>query len=272
MANAQEVTPEYIPPQEFHPTDIPSILWAYPLISLLLMGINLFFMVHALKTGRPYYWVWILFAMPFIGALAYFFVEMRPRMGRINWKQIQWQFASPKARVAFLDEIVGGSPTVTNRCRLAAELEQHERWDDAIKQYRECLNGVFADDPRLRILLANALLNQGSVQEANDIILLVGVQRDAQLEEDRKMIVLRCKSELGDHEVAIDGMAQLATKTYSLAPRYYLAHAKQVAGRHEEALADAQAILQAYRRGNALFRRSEQEWFRKAKWLINKRD
>ena len=52
------------PNSGFGPMGIASVLWAYPFLSLILMAVNLYFIVHAIKTGRPYYWVWIIFAMP----------------------------------------------------------------------------------------------------------------------------------------------------------------------------------------------------------------
>lgn len=69
-----------------NPVGLFSVLWAYPAISLLLMVVNLYFIVHAVKTGRPYYWIWIIFAMPVLGAAAYFIVEMRPTLRRVDWQ------------------------------------------------------------------------------------------------------------------------------------------------------------------------------------------
>ena len=68
------------------PTQLMWVFWAYPFLSFVLMGVNLFFIVHAIKTGRPYYWVWIIFVMPVVGALAYFIIEMRPNLRCIDWR------------------------------------------------------------------------------------------------------------------------------------------------------------------------------------------
>ncbi len=44
--------PEGQPYPYQNPAGLLSVLWAYPAISLLLMIINLYFIVHAVKTGQ----------------------------------------------------------------------------------------------------------------------------------------------------------------------------------------------------------------------------
>jgi hypothetical protein len=40
----------------------------------------IFFAVHALRTGRPIFWLMILFFFPFLGSVVYFIVEFLPEM------------------------------------------------------------------------------------------------------------------------------------------------------------------------------------------------
>jgi hypothetical protein len=44
--------------------------------------VAIYFAVHALKTGRQMYWLFILFSFPLLGLIAYFFVEYLPDMQR----------------------------------------------------------------------------------------------------------------------------------------------------------------------------------------------
>src|SRR5512134_114851 len=49
-----------------------------PLLIGLTVIIQICFVVHALRTGRPTYWVFVIMAAPVIGCVAYYFVEVFP--------------------------------------------------------------------------------------------------------------------------------------------------------------------------------------------------
>ena len=247
------------------------VLWAYPFISFLLMAINLFFIVHAIKTGRPYYWVWIIFMMPVLGAAAYFFVEMRPRVRSVDWASFRWRLASPATRIAVLCEAANDSPTVKNRTRLAREYESQSQWWQAVETYRACLTGVFENDPRLLISLASALLEKEEFGEAHQIASQIPMQRDFKLEDDRKLVLYRSQSAIGSFDSAIEGLEDLASRKSGFAPRYYLARAKVDGGKDSQADQDLQKIIQSYRQGNALLRKHEQVWYMEAKKLLKRK-
>ncbi len=244
------------------------VFWAYPLLSFVLMAVNLFFIVHAIKTGRPYYWVWIIFVMPVLGALAYFIIELRPSVRPIDWKELRWRFAGPQTRLAVLSELVDGSPTVKNRMRLAREYESQSQWPEAANTYRECLTGVFDNDPRLLICLASALLENREFERAYEIAASIPEQRDFKLDEDRKLVLHRSQSAVGKSDIAIAGLEELSMRKSGLAPRFYLAQAKSAAGKNDEAHADLQKIIATYRNGNALMRKHEQQWYLNAKRML----
>ena len=243
------------------PASLMWVFWAYPILSFMWMAVNLYFIVHAIKTGRPYYWIWIIFVMPVLGAAAYFLVEMRPNLRSIDWSNLRWRFASPQTRISILGEEANASPTVKNRTRLAREYESQEQWALAAAAYRECLTGVFDNDPRLLICLASALLEQGEQSEAHDIACKIPPQRDFKLEDDRKLALFRSQSAIGKSEDAIAGLEELASRKSGLAPRFYLAQAKAASGDETAANLDLQKIIQTYRNGNALMRKHEQQWY-----------
>ncbi len=49
-----------------------------PVISILTLGLDMICVVHVMKTGRPYQWMFLIFMVPIAGALAYVTVEMLP--------------------------------------------------------------------------------------------------------------------------------------------------------------------------------------------------
>ena len=49
---------------------------------LLIPAAQIFFIIHAARTGRPYYWLMIIFFIPMFGILAYIVFELLPGASR----------------------------------------------------------------------------------------------------------------------------------------------------------------------------------------------
>ncbi len=127
--------------------------------------VNLALIVHALKTGRPYYWIMILLIAPGIGGVAYLLVEVLP--------DLQGSFAARRAmrnvkrtlnpgadlRQRQLEHKLSGSVDAARH--LAAELMENGRYGEAIAHYRDALTGLYENDPDLMLGLATAQFGDG---------------------------------------------------------------------------------------------------------------
>ena len=49
-----------------------------PVLAGLVFVIQLCFAFHALKTGRPYWWLFVIMAFPVMGCILYYFIEVFP--------------------------------------------------------------------------------------------------------------------------------------------------------------------------------------------------
>src|SRR5258706_3429260 len=125
--------------------------------------IALFFAVHAVRTGRPIYWLFILFSFPLLGSLVYFLVEFLPETrlnrdvgmaARTIAKSLNPGRELREARRAF-----DLSPTVQNRMRLAHALLAGGAASQALEHFDACLQGPFANDPEIRFRAARARLD-----------------------------------------------------------------------------------------------------------------
>jgi hypothetical protein len=141
-----------------------------PIIGGIVLAIQLCFAYHALKTGRAYWWLFVIMGFPVMGCVLYYFVEVFPssRESRSAEKAVR---ALSKAldpgkdlRAAVADVEACGS--VENRVRLARECVEHGMHEDAAALYRSCLTGVHETDPDIRQGLATALLESGKFVEA----------------------------------------------------------------------------------------------------------
>src|SRR5918992_6405486 len=144
-----------------------------PILGLVLLIIQVCFAYHALKTGRPYWWLFVIMAAPVIGCLLYYFVEVFPntRESRKAEKAVQSIMKSfdpdksLRERVANLEDC--GS--VDNRVALARSCMERRMYREAASLYRSCLAGVHAADPDIRFGLAAALLGAGEFKEAHGV-------------------------------------------------------------------------------------------------------
>ncbi|HZX31612.1 MAG TPA: tetratricopeptide repeat protein, partial [Rhodocyclaceae bacterium] len=128
------------------------------------------FAFHALKTGRPYWWIFIIMGFPVMGCLIYYFVEVFPnsrehrsahRAARKLVRKLQPD-AELKRRAAEL-EVCG---SVDNKIALAEECMEHQMHEEAMSLYESCLNGAFSTDGTLLFGLARASVEAGNWEKA----------------------------------------------------------------------------------------------------------
>ncbi|MGE0210347.1 MAG: tetratricopeptide repeat protein [Parvibaculaceae bacterium] len=136
-----------------------------PLLAMAHMLLAIGFAVHAMKTGRPFYWLYILIFLPGIGSIAYVLFELVPELaqtrrarrvatdiGTIMDPDREWR---RRREAAELTDSVGAKRAFAEEC------ERRGMWDDAISLYRAAAQGIYADDPAVLVPLARAELGSG---------------------------------------------------------------------------------------------------------------
>src|ERR1043165_7947263 len=124
-----------------------------PLLGLAAVLTQFCFAFHALKTGRPWYWVFIIMAFPVMGCVIYYFVEVFPgsREHRSAHKTARRIVKSlqPDADLKKRAEEVEICGSVDNKRALAEECIAHAMHPEAARLYESCLEGPFASDASL---------------------------------------------------------------------------------------------------------------------------
>jgi hypothetical protein len=237
---------------------------AWPVV-LLLQAVCL---VHVLKTGRPYWWLWIIFGFPVIGMLAYVFLEVRPSLGRFDLQSFLWRFKSPADRIHSLESWLEESSTVKNRLALADELQEAGLYDRQCEVLSEGLRGAFADDAQLLMRLSQAHLQAGRPVEAEQFFGKIVPPRSSDVQFQLDVLQARILAGRGRPAEAEQLFQELIARRKSEAPRFYYAEFLFRAQRPEEATAVLKDILRQYRRGTAVWRYQERQWFRAAGQLL----
>jgi hypothetical protein len=226
--------------------------------------LQLALVIHVYRTGRPYWWTFILFSAPIIGGLAYFFIEISPELRTPSGHGFFYRLMPRKWRIADLRAEIEETDTVENRFALAEELADGEMHEEAHDVAAECLRGVFKDDPhtlatvaRYKIEIARfadaiALLDRVDTQANRRLALQVGLSKGDAL------LGLKRFSEAETYYRGINGLF------IGEAPRFGLASIMEKTGRKQEAIALWKDIRTKFRKASPAWRRSEKRWYKLA--------
>ena len=220
-------------------------------------------MVHVFKTGRPYWWFFILLSAPVLGGIAYLLIEVAPDFrgppsrggAKGSWKPRAWRIRDLRAELEETD-------TVKLRLGLAEELLANGEIEEARKAAEECLQGVFRDDPHTLAAVARYRLEAGDGAAALQAIEKINTRADRMLAQDVALLRGRALLLTGKHAEAQQALRAIAESYIGEEPRYFLAVSLQKSGALDEAREIWTDIRKRFRRANPGWRRAEKRWFK----------
>jgi len=220
--------------------------------------------VHLLRTGRDMRWILLIVFLPVVGPLAYLIIEVLP----------SWRY-SPGARKALrrarstIDPNRGlregaleyeRSQNVETASRLADELTKAGRFDDAIKICTEARTGVFEDDPKILLALAQAQFAASRHADTIATLDYLRKQHPGLRMADGHLLYARALAESGEARRAAEEYESLARYYPGAEARVRQALLYKELGEGERASALFAAILKDARLAPRHFRRSQAEW------------
>jgi hypothetical protein len=228
--------------------------------AFLQLAINIFCCHHVWKTGRPYYWMFIIIGFPVFGALAYVFFEIVPSGGADkHLKRVIKHFSPGADYKARLDE-VERCGSLANKMSLADECINTGQFDDAIKLYRSVMVGHYAEDLSVMYGLGTAYFYKRDAAQAIEILGKV-IEREPMFDRgDAKLMVAQALEGAGRDSESRDYFE-------ALIPHYSgeEARAQYIAFlcRHKDP-ARANAVMadidKRFRLGNASYRKGNKVW------------
>jgi len=172
------------------------------------------FIYHVFKTGRPYWWAYVILGFPVIGCVVYYFVEVFPgsrehrAAGRAS-RNLSRAF-NPDKELKKLVEAVEIAPTVQNRTALAEELLRFGRIDEATDLYVAARTGPHANDADLMYGLARAHIAGQKYADASSIVDEVQQKHPSFRVEQVALLRARVLEGLGEHPAALDQYERVA--------------------------------------------------------------
>ena len=238
------------------------IYYLVPLIQILIA-------VHVIKTGRSWYWLWIVFGFPMIGAAVYFFVEILPDMRGQgiggSWDNLLNDFV-PGRELRNLQTAFEESDTVTNRKALAVYYLAHQVADKAVELMRGCLTGVFKDDPDINLRYAAALVEAGQFAEAQKILGELAKKYPNYYLSQRELLAAKCLENLGQEAKALVAYEDYAGKnTADMEGWWRYGRLLEKSGQKEKARSIYLELLKKAKSVGAHHRRSQRVWVKAAK-------
>lgn len=242
-----------------------------PLVGAIVLLIQFCFAYHALKTGRPYWWVFIIMGFPVMGCVIYYFVEVFPgsREQRRAAKAARAiaRVLEPDAELRKRAEELEICGSVDNRMALAEECMLHQMYAEAIKLYESCLNGAYANDGNLLYGLARAAVEAGDwARAASALERLKSVAPRTRLTEVQ-LLEARLLEGRGENDAALAAYRALLPQFVGLEARYRYGRLLMRLGKNEAAMQMFNEVVKHARRYSSAIEQEEQ-WAEAAREAI----
>jgi hypothetical protein len=234
-----------------------------PLV-LLTLALQVIAVVHLFRTGRDMRWLFLIILLPAVGCLAYFIIEVLPSLRQNPSARRALQRAKaavdPNRGVREGSLNYERSQNIETASRLAGELTKAGRYEEAIRVCTEARTGLFEDDPKILLALANAQFGHGDYVAAIATLDYLRDKNPGFRSADGHLVYARAHEESGATERALKEYAALANYYPGAEARVRQAILCKKLGRTEQAAELFAAVLKDARLAPKHFRRSQQEW------------
>ena len=232
---------------------------------LFLLGVQIACAVHAGKTGRPFFWIYIILFVPMLGMLAYVAVEILPELvrGRTARRAASGvgRVLDPGRGLREAERRLAMTPTVGNKVAVAEAYLATGRAAEAIALFRETLVGVHATDPSLMLGLARAYFAERRYAEVVEMLDALKAANPEYHSPEGHLIYARSLEEQGKTEAALHEYAALERYYPGQEARCRYALLLDKTGEHREAARLFHEICEAIELGPRHQRRDQREWY-----------
>lgn len=242
-----------------------------PILSLVILALDVFMAVHVIRTGRTCWWISIILIVPLIGSLAYFFIEIFPtldfgpqpkvvRMQRARWQRAQAEMRREREVSGRRVEDVIDTGSINEKISLAEACMQRDLPDEAVRLYESAREGYFVNAADILIGLSRALLEKGEFAKCRQILRELAEAHPSSFAQERAILTARALAGAGDFAAATAELEALLERKDSLEARrlearYYYAEFLWKQGFKDRAAAQLTEIV----RHGKLFSMTEEE-------------
>jgi hypothetical protein len=234
---------------------------------ILLVGpvlLQILCIVHAVRSGRMFPWIFIIFFLPLVGSLAYLAVEVLPDIMRgrraAQFTSNVRSIANPHGSLRQAERAVDMVGSVASKRALADEYMARGRYADAVALYQGLLEGQFKDDPALLYGLARAQFLNGDGAGAQASLDALQKADPNFSSGDAHMIYARALELQGKDQEALEEYRKLARYFAGEEARARYAMMLQKLGATDEARTVFLEIVKSLDGAPRHYRRAQKEW------------
>lgn len=239
-----------------------------PIPYLLIPVAQIFFVIHAARTGRPYYWMFIIFFIPMMGIVAYVVIELLPGAANssISRRAVgdAKRLVNPEGTYRELAERFDLTPTVENSRALADECLRLRRLDEAESLYRGALTGIHATDPILMLGLAQVQFAKDDPAACLNTLNDIRNANPNYQNANAHMLYARSLEASGRTDEALNEYQSLSQYFGGEEPRIRRALLLNKIGDAERARGVFAEVKRSVERSPSFSRRNQREWYRLA--------
>lgn len=233
-------------------------------IGLISLALLVLCVVHMIRTGNVFPWIYVVVFLPSVGPLIYFFMVIVPALTRsAGARRLRSGVAKTidphkDYREAMRAADVVGS--IDSKRALAEHYVQRGRTDEAIEIYQSMLQGQFKDDPVLLLGLARAQFQKGDGAGAQATLDSLQAADPKFISEEAHMIYARSLELQGKNEDAAAEYEKLARYASGEEARARYAMCLDKLGRRDEARALYAQIAKNLDGATRRYRSDQAEW------------
>jgi hypothetical protein len=234
------------------------IYWLLPILFQVAL------VIHIVKTGRNTLWVWLVIFVPVIGGLAYFVVEILPELmgSRVAKRAASGlrKTVDPHRDLRVASQKLAVNDSVDSRRKVADQLFDRGRFDEAMEHYRAAMTGIYSHEPLLMLGLAKSQFAKSQfVQARQTLDELIANNPDFKSPEGHLLYARTLESE-GNTDKALSEYKALS-KYYSGAEAMYrYASLLKRQGQAELGNTMLKELLANAELAGAVFRKEQREW------------
>ena len=236
-----------------------------PILGLAVLLAQIVCAVHVMKTGRPYYWIFIVIFAPMIGMIAYFIVELLPELSGSRRARSAvadvGRALDPGRAVREAERNLTMTPTTKHKAALADVYLDVGRAEEAAGLYRDTLSGVHATDPSLMQGLARAEFARGKFAEVEHVLDALREANPNFQSAECHLLYARSLEEQGKVDAALHEYEALAPYYPGQEARCRYAMLLEKAGDHRESQRLFREICQSIEMSPRHARRLQREWY-----------
>lgn len=236
---------------------------------ILFFLIPLLLVIHIIRTGRNTTWIWIIFIGSYIGAAAYFIIEILP-----EWTQGRTARRAKSALINVVDPArdlrnaqknLRINDSVESRRKFADELMEHGQFDAAIEHYRAAMTGIYEHEPLLLLGVARAQFVKNQFSESRQTLEDLAAHNPDFKSADCQLLYARALEAEGNTTKALREY-EIATRSFvGTEALYRFGSLLKRNGQLERGNQMLREVLHKAEISNSGFRREQRQWIEAAK-------